>query len=143
MEARDVFPSLQNGKGSRSHVAVDMAPMIDMVFILLIFFLVTTSFERTTGIEIETPAAATGVPLDQASLRVAIAPSGALYVEGEPLAEGELEALLEEIGRARGGSVLVIPDVDVRAGRLVEVMDLVRAKGVTDVAVATRKRSER
>jgi biopolymer transport protein ExbD len=118
-----------------------MAPLIDMVFILLIFFLVTTSFVRETGVEVDRPQAAAGQPIDSQSMRISIAASGAVYTEGERV---ELPVLAEKVRqflvRERNPSVVIIPDTNVSAGRLVEVMDVAKLAGVKNVAVATREK---
>lgn len=123
---------------------VNMAPLIDMVFILLIFFLVTTTFTREAGIRVDKPRAAATESLDSKSLRVAIAASGAIYVEGTRLSLDGLKGRLRSYVRSAGGrstptNLVIVPDERVPAGRLVEVMDAAKQAGVRDLAVATRR----
>jgi biopolymer transport protein ExbD len=123
-------------------MAVDIAPLIDIVFILLIFFLVTTTFVKQTGIEVERPRASHAEALTPRSLRISIAPGGAIYTEGQQVS---LRQLRQRVGRfletEAEGSVIVLPDRRVPSGRLVEVMDAAKAAGAQDVAVAAERPS--
>jgi biopolymer transport protein ExbD len=133
-------------RSSQSHAAkrnddsdVNMTPLIDMVFILLIFFLVTAHFKPDEGIQIDRPLAKAVKTLPTNSLRVAIAPEGALYLDGRPIDLGQLRQ------RARAfkaenpeGTATVAPDKRTASGRLVAVMDAIKMEGIDDVAVVTR-----
>lgn len=140
-----MFPSIRQQSNTRNGgpAAINMAPLIDMVFILLIFFLVTTTFVQDTGIEVTRPEAAYAQALEAESLRISIAASGAIYAEGREL---DLAALREQVRRFidthEGGSVVVIPDEALASGRLVEVMDDVKRGGAEDIAIATRQREQ-
>lgn len=139
-----MFPSVRGQKRQTIRaVAVDVAPLIDMVFILLVFFIVTSTFAKDTGIVVDRPAASTGEALSETSLRVSLAPSGQLFVEGRPVATRDLQrslrALLERDPLVH---VVLIADRRTPSGRLVEVMDEARAVGVSRIAVATREVNE-
>jgi len=140
-----VFASVQHrGNGRPSAPQVNMAPLMDLVFILLIFFLVTATFVRDTGIQVERPQATWSDAVDARSLRIGLAASGAIYVEGQ---RTDLAALRERIERfvtdERDGSVILIPDRKTSAGRLVEVMDAAKLAGARELAVATRRKERR
>jgi biopolymer transport protein ExbD len=130
----------QNRRSHGSGTLVDIAPLIDVVFILLIFFLVTATFVPPTGATVNKPQARHTERLAPQSLRVAIVPSGALYSEGERL---DLAAFRQRVSRFQkqndNGTVIVVPDAEASAGRLVEVMDTARGAGAAEVAVATRR----
>ena len=135
-----MFQSIQakRNSGEAGSSEISMAPLIDMVFILLIFFLVTTSFVSDSGIEIERAAAVTAGPLSPDALRISIASSGDIYIKGASLPlhmlEGELHGFLS---RRPNGVVVVIPDKRTPSGALVEVMDIAKVAGAQDIAVAT------
>lgn len=121
--------------------AIDMAPLIDIVFILLIFFLVTTTFVRDTGVDVVRPQAKVTRTLDPTSMRISIASSGEIYSEGSRISISELRSRVAAyVSRERDHAIIVIPDVDVPSGRLIEVMDAARQGGAKDVAVATEKK---
>ena len=137
-----MFNSVQSRtRSAGAAIAVDIAPLIDVVFILLIFFLVTATFVRDTGINVRRPQASAGVSLNATALRVSIAESGAIYHEGRQL---ELSQWREQVRQAvsadAGIPVIVIPDERVSAGRLIAVMDAAKQAGAKDVAIATRRR---
>ncbi|GFM36277.1 ExbD/TolR family protein [Desulfovibrio psychrotolerans] len=118
---------------------IDLTPMIDMVFILLIFFIVSTSFIREAGVVVERPAAETAES-QHVQIVIAIDADNMLWMEGSSIDIRSLGARVhtlraenEELG------IIVAADVRTRAGVLVEVLDLCRQAGVRNVSVATRK----
>jgi len=136
-----MFESVQHrDNGSESAVAVDIAPLIDMVFILLIFFLVTTTFARETGIAVTKPEAFRVEALRALSLRISIAASGAVYMDGRQMDIPQCrEAVRRFMAQERDGAVIIIPDETVTAGRLVAVMDAAKQGGANEIAVAARR----
>ena len=136
-----MFQSVQRRSSSLSAITLDIAPLIDVVFILLIFFLVSTSFLRDTGIDVSRPEATNSRSLESSSLRIAIAESGQAYADGRPVELDEGRQLVGEfLGQKSDGTVILIPDSELRSGRLVEVMDAAKGAGAHDVAIATTGR---
>ena len=124
----------------RRDADVNIAPLIDMVFILLIFFMVTTTFIKDNKLEIERPGAKTAETSNRRSLRVAIGRRDEIFVDGKPVKEWMLQARIREIhSRARVDSILVVSDRRVETGTLVKVVDQCRLAGVGDVAVAVEQ----
>ncbi|MGD9157645.1 MAG: biopolymer transporter ExbD [Desulfobacteraceae bacterium] len=122
---------------------IDMTPLIDMVFILLIFFIVTTSFVRETGIEVKRPVASTAVKKENASLFLRISPEGRIYLEGNELDIRNVKARMERfLADTPSGSVVIVADTSCPTGITVEVLDACRDAGVKDVSVATKKIEE-
>jgi biopolymer transport protein ExbD len=116
-----------------------MAPLIDTVFILLIFFLVTTSFVRETGLEVARPTSVTASPLDRSSLLVGISATGAVYFEGSPVELVSLRSLLKQrLHEQPERTVVLVVDREAASGRLVAVMDECKLAGADRLAVATR-----
>jgi biopolymer transport protein ExbD len=119
---------------------IDISPLIDMVFILLIFFMVTTTFVKDMKIEIERPGAASARPASSKALRVNIDSSSNIYVDGNPVRPWMVQSRVRDfLASSGGGAVLVITDRRVPADRLIEVVDQCRLGGATDVGVATEK----
>lgn len=136
-----MFRSVQTRSDSSSRALVDIAPLIDIVFILLIFFLVTATFVRDTGVEVNRPQATVTQALEPTSMRISITGNGSVYVDGRRVSLDELRSSVSDfIARERKKTVVVIPDVEVQAGRLIEVMDTAKMAGASDVALATRQR---
>lgn len=117
---------------------VDISPLIDVVFILLIFFMVTTTFVKDSAVDIERPGASSGQPASTKALRVLIDRTGALYVGDTQVKPWMLQSRVREFLRdGADGAVLVVVDRRVAAERLIEVVDQCRLAGATDVGVVT------
>lgn len=120
--------------------AIDLTPMLDIVFIMLIFFVVTSSFVKESGIEINRPVAQTSQRVETGNLLIAITPQGEIWLAGEPVA---LEAVRSRVEQLRAekpqGSVIIQGDTDASVGLMVKVMDQVRLAGVTRLAIAARE----
>ena len=118
--------------------AVDLTPMIDMTFILLIFFMVSTTFVKDMKIDINRPGASTQQVASTKAVRVYIDKQGEVYLDGEPVRIWTLQGRIrDQLRSATGKSVLVVTDEQVPSGRLVEVVDQARLAGAEDVGVAT------
>lgn len=118
--------------------AIDITPMIDMVFILLIFFMVSTTFVKDMKLDLDRPAAASAVTASTKAIRLYIDSNGDTYMDGEPVQVWVIQSRLrDQLKTMTAKAVLVVTDVGVPAGRLVEVVDQARLAGATDVGVAT------
>ncbi len=119
---------------------VDLSPLIDVTFLLLIFFVLTTSFSQERQLEIERPSASSEDKGEAEPLRVALDAQGTAYLGGNPVAPWLLQRRVEAQLRATGArQVLLIADVSVPSGRLVDVIDQCRLAGARSVAMSTRK----
>ncbi len=118
--------------------AVDLTPMIDMTFILLIFFMVSTTFVKDMKLDIDRPGARTQQVASTKAIRVYIDKTGETYLEGEPVRVWAIQGRVRDLLRGMTSkSVLVVTDELVPSGRLVEVVDQARLAGAEDVGVAT------
>ncbi|MEE4296478.1 MAG: biopolymer transporter ExbD [Wenzhouxiangella sp.] len=117
---------------------VDISPLIDMVFILLIFFMVSTTFVRDMNLDLERPSASSAEVASTKAIRLYIDNNGDTYLDGQPVRLWVIQSRLREMLQASGSEqVLVVTDEDVASGRLVEVVDQARRAGAGDVGVAT------
>ncbi len=124
----------------RQENEINIAPLIDMVFILLIFFMVTTTFVREAKLDIERPGAKTAQRAEQKAVRVSVGRRGELFVDARPVKPWMLQARLREIiSRQRSKTVLVIADRHVETGMLVDIVDQCRLAGARDVGVAAEQ----
>ena len=127
-------------KSRRDGEDVNLAPLIAMVFILLIFFMATTTFVRDAKIEIERPGAKRATVADSQAIRVSLGKRGELFVETRPVKPWMLQARVRDA--LAGGvhkNILVIADERVDTGKLVEVVDQRRLAGARDVGVAVER----
>ncbi len=116
---------------------VDLTPMLDVVFIMLIFFIVTTSFVKEAGIEVSRPSAATAEKKDKASIFVGISESGDIWIDKRKIDIRSVRANIERLhAETPEGSIVVQADKASKTGTLVRVMDQIRAAGVTAISVA-------
>ena len=119
---------------------VDVSPLIDMVFILLIFFMVTTTFVKDMQLELNRPSAASATLASTKVLRVYIDNSSEIYIDNQPVKLWAVQSKLRDLLRtATEKSVLIITDTDIPVNVLIDVVDEVRQSGAKDVAVSTTK----
>ena len=117
---------------------INISPLIDMVFILLIFFMVSTTFVKDMKLDLNRPAAASAAAASTKAIRLYIDNAGDIYLDGEPVRVWVIQSRIRDLlAGSTGKSVLVVTDDGVPAGRLVEVVDQARLAGATDVGVAT------
>ncbi len=118
---------------------IDMSPLIDMVFILLIFFMVSTTFVKDMKLDLERPGASSAGPASTKSIRVYIDQNSKVYVDGQPTRVWVLQSKVRELMKSGSSeSVLVVTDKGVAAERLLEVVDACRLAGAKDVGVAAQ-----
>ncbi len=131
---------MRNSEPPEAEAAIDLTPMIDMVFILLIFFMVTASFVKDIKLELERPKASSAVTASSKAIRLFIDRSGDTYLDGEPIRLWLIQSKLRDLlNNASSKVVLVVTDEGVPAGRLVEVVDQARLAGAESVGIATKK----
>lgn len=116
---------------------INMTPLIDMVFILLIFFIVTTSFVKETGVDVNRPAADTAVKKERANILIAIRDNDEIWIDNRQIDRRAVRANVERLHAENPeGSVIILADEDARTGVLIEVMDQARLAGVPNVSIA-------
>ncbi|HEO99753.1 MAG: biopolymer transporter ExbD [Campylobacterales bacterium] len=119
---------------------VDVSPLIDMVFILLIFFMVTTTFVKDMKLDINRPSAASASKADSKVVRVYIDNTSQVYIDNQPVQLWAIQSKLRDLLRtATEKSVLVITDDSIPVETLIDVVDECRMSGAKDVAVSTSK----
>ena len=119
---------------------IDMTPMLDVVFIMLIFFIVTASFVKEAGIDVNRPEAATAVKKDRANILIAISDKGEIWINKRRIDVRAVQANIERL-RAENpqGSVVIQADKKATTETLIKVMDASRAAGVYDVSIAAQE----
>ena len=116
---------------------INMTPMLDVVFILLIFFIVTASFVKEAGIEVNRPEAATAVKKERANILVAISDKGEIWINKRRIDVRAVQANIERLKAENPqGTVVIQADKKATTDVLIKVMDSARAAGVFDVSIA-------
>ncbi|MEE8550046.1 MAG: biopolymer transporter ExbD [Gemmatimonadota bacterium] len=116
---------------------VNLTPMLDVVFIMLIFFIVTASFVKESGIDINRPDAATAERKEQGNIMVAISEDGQIWIDRRQVDVRALRANIERLHAENPqGTVIIQADEESKNKLLVQVMDAARLAGVKSVAIA-------
>jgi biopolymer transport protein ExbD len=119
---------------------INITPMLDIVFIMLIFFIVTTSFTKETGATIIKPEAAQAVAIQNGTILIAVRPNDDIWMAKRQVEMREVRQMVE---RARAenpeGSVVIVADKGSRIGAVAQVMDQVKMAGVRGIAISARK----
>lgn len=122
---------------SNEEGGIELTPMLDVVFIMLIFFIVTTSFVKESGIEVSRPNAATASKQEGASIFIAINSDGQVWLQKRRLEIDAVRANIEKLhAESPEGTVVIQADKRSKTGILVKVMDQVRLAGVKNISVA-------
>ncbi|MCK0752785.1 ExbD/TolR family protein [Chromohalobacter japonicus] len=114
---------------------INLTPMLDVVFIMLIFFIVTTSFIKESGVEIDRPESSSATARPEAQVMVAVTAEDAVWVDGQPVDAHRVGNEVASLVSDEGG-VVIQADRQSTTGLLIEVMDAIRDAGVENVAVA-------
>jgi biopolymer transport protein ExbD len=120
---------------------ISIAPLIDIVFLLLIFFLVTSHFDIASGVRIDLPKVSKRIAEEEEDNRVTliIDKSAQTYLEGEKIDLNSLKKRLEALIRQKGFLHLILQaDKDVSHGKVVQIMDLAKNAGVQSIIIAAR-----
>ena len=116
---------------------INMTPMLDVVFIMLIFFVVTASFLKDTGVDVSRPQASTAVLKEHGNILVGITASDEVWIDRRHV---DIRAVRANIERLRAenpeGAVVIQADTAAKTGLLVQVIDQARTAGVADVSIA-------
>jgi len=116
---------------------IDLAPMLDFVLNLLIFFIITTSFVKQTGAIIDKPSAETAEHRESGNLLIAIKPNGEVWMDRKQVDLRELRPAVEKLHIERpDDTVVIIADKIAPAGQVAKVMDEVRKAGIKDIAIS-------
>lgn len=116
---------------------INISPLIDMVFILLIFFIVTTVFVEETGVEVSKPQAASAVDLEKNSILIAITANGQIVYGGRDLGIGGVRSTVRRLTNDEDMPVIIQADRTVPTDLLVRVIDESKLGGAKSVSIST------
>ena len=120
-----------------SHTGIDLAPMLDFVLNLLIFFIIITSFVKESGTIVNKPQALTAEYMRTGNILVAIRPSGDIWLDRKQVDLRDVRPIIERMHNERPeDTVVIIADKDSQAGMLTQLMDQIRAAGIQTVSIA-------
>ena len=135
---------MQFRRPRRDDARIEITPLVDMVFLLLIFFMLSTTFIVTPGIKVNLPqSSAEKVTREKQEIQVVITEDNRVFMERMPVDVGELEQQLVEVAR-KDPQTLVIIKADAKSlhGKVVEVMDIAKQSGLNRLAIATQPKEK-
>lgn len=119
------------------HHGIDLAPMLDFCINLLIFFIITTSFIKPTGVTVFKAKAVTAEHADSGNLQIAIRPNSDIWMDRQHVDLRDVRARMERLHIERpDDAVIIIADRESKAGDVAKVMDAVRSAGIKNVSIA-------
>jgi len=130
-------PGLQQRFDQQRTQHIDLSPLLDVVFILLIFFIVTTVFVKETGVEVNKPQALSTAQLPQTVVLIAITANGEVVHDGARIGVSGVRANVSQLMQSRQRPVVIQADGQVSTQLLVDVIDQAKLAGAVDVSIAT------
>ena len=132
---------LRRRKREEEDSEINITPMMDIVFIMLIFFIVTTSFIKETGIDPNRPEAETASRSELGNILIAISPNDQIWMNKNPI---ELQAvrILMEAAHAENpeSSVVIVADELASTGIVIDIMDQIRLSGISKVSISAQEK---
>lgn len=133
-----MIPSIR--KRSKKDVEIAIVNLVDVIFILLIFFIMTTTFSKETGLDITKPAAGSAAQLEKENILVGISKEGTIHLDERQVDLAMLQAILRrELAEDADRAVVIVSDRDSDMGVVVDVMDECNMAGVHKVSVAANQ----
>ena len=119
---------------------INITPMLDVVFIMLIFFIVTATFVKEAGIDVNRPDAATAVKQEKANILIAIGPNNDIWIDRRQIDIRSVRPNIERLHAENPqGSVVIQADKESKTDTLIQVMDASRQAGVYNVSIAAQE----
>ncbi|WP_027389557.1 ExbD/TolR family protein [Chrysiogenes arsenatis] len=118
----------------KRQLTINLTPMIDIVFLLLIFFMITTTFDTTGGISVNLPKGTQSAQTAPRALEITVTADGTYHRDGQAVT---LETLNAEIRRQTFPSLVIMADERVTHGKVVALMDVARTGGIEKISIAT------
>lgn len=115
---------------------IDIAPLIDMVFLLVIFFMLTSSFVLQPAIKVNLPRAVTSEAVKYRDVEITVSGENIVYLDGKAITVADLKNLLREAAKRQQG-ILLKSDRRASLGKVVEIWDTCRDSGITQINIAT------
>jgi len=128
-----------NEHSSNENPEINISPLVDMVFLLLIFFIVTTVFVEETGVEVQKPKAASAQSLEKKSILLALTADGRIVYGGREVRLSGLRGLISRLLREQEMPVIILADEQSRSGVLVDVIDECKLAGAKQVSIAAER----
>ena len=130
---------VENDTPVETKAEVNMSPLIDMTFLLLIFFMVTAVFVQDSGVKVNKPRAATAENTAQENLLIALTKDGRIHYGGHEVSPAQLPSMVKTAMQGKILPVLIMADEGASTGALVQLIDLCRAGGAAEINLAATR----
>ena len=125
------------------NAAINLTPLIDMVFILLIFFAVNSTFVKFPGVDVDQPSARTTTPQQASTILIAVTETGEVWIDKKRVDARRVRGVVERMFiESPDAAVVILSDQDSRTGVVVDVIDQARLAGAARVAIAATRAAE-
>ena len=122
---------------TQEEAEINITPMLDIVFIMLIFFIVTTSFIKETGVDPKRPEAETAVAQERGNILIAVDSKGGIWMNKREVELTQIRSMVEQaISESPESSVVIIADEKAGTGVVIDLMDQIRLGGVSNISLA-------
>ncbi|MDQ6961099.1 MAG: biopolymer transporter ExbD [Mariprofundaceae bacterium] len=132
---------MQLRRRKRANLAVDLTPLIDVVFLMLIFFMVSTSFQVANSVKLDLPSSSISPeePKEEKKLIISVDKAGQIYLQNNPVSDQDLSLKIKEFSAGRADTPVVLrADANATHKRVVFVLDQLRQLNMSKVGIATR-----
>ncbi|WP_417455867.1 ExbD/TolR family protein [Kordiimonas sp.] len=129
-----------HAQNQEEEAEINMTPMLDIVFIMLIFFIVTAVFVKEAGVDVVKPNAETALAQKQVSILVAVTPNDEIHINRNEVALDSVRTTIEKLHAENPkGTVAIQADIESKAGLVMKVYDAIRDAGVEKIAIAAER----
>ena len=132
----------KNRQAKEEEADINITPMLDIVFIMLIFFIVTTSFVKEPGVDPKRPTAETTEAKPRGNILIGVTPQGQIWMNNRRVELTDIRQLVEDtVTENPESSAIVVADETAPTGTVIDIMDQIRAGGVTSISIAAEPES--
>ncbi|MGE4518015.1 MAG: ExbD/TolR family protein [Desulfobacteraceae bacterium] len=123
-----------------SNAEINISPLIDLVFLLLIFFMVTTSFVKETGVDVNRPSAATAEISENTGIMIAVSKTGDIFFDRKKTDIRSIRSLVAiSLAENPKAQVIIVADTESQTGEVIQIMDECRLSGADSISIAATK----
>jgi len=130
----------QSLRGTRQGTDINISPLIDLVFLLLIFFIVTTSFVKETGVDVQRPVASTAVSKEKSTILIGVTAEGRIFFDRKEIDIRSVRAHVERsLAENPETGVVIVADKKSHTGTLIKVLDQCRLARAKKISIAASR----
>jgi len=129
---------LLKGKRKKSEMSLEITPLIDMVFLLLIFFLIATSFDNFKKMNVTLPSSQTGEKVKQQTVSIYITKENEIFYEDQQVSIKQLNDFVLKLDKENISTIFINGDQDVSYKMIIDIMDILRKNGLYNISLGVK-----